>query len=60
MNDANDGTAFGNYNLSPNIDLIIENEGGYLFYTGAFITFGGSAPGSIANGFVSIQVVGRV
>lgn len=60
INAANTGSAFGNHNISPNIDLIIENEGGYLFYKGAYITFGGSAPSSILNGFVSIHVVGRV
>ena len=59
-NAANSGSAFGNHNISPNIDLIIENEGGYLFYTGAHITFGGSTPSSILNGFISIHVVGRV
>lgn len=60
INAANNGGAFGNHNISPNIDLIIENVGGYLFYTGAHITFGGSAPSSISNGYISIHVVGRV
>lgn len=59
-NAANSGSAFGNYNISPNIDLIIENEGGYLFYTGAFISFGGTVPSSITNGYISVHVVGRV
>lgn len=60
INAVNTGSAFGNHNISPNIDLIIENQEGYLFYTGAHITFGGSAPSSISNGFISIHVVGRV
>lgn len=59
-NAANSGSAFGNYNISPNIDLIIENDGGYLFYTGAFISFGGTVPSSITNGYISVHVVGRV
>ena len=60
INAANNGAAFGSYNISPNIDLVIENENGYLFYTGAYITFGTSAPSSITNGYISIHVVGRV
>jgi hypothetical protein len=60
INASNNGSAFGNHNISPNIDLIIEEQEEYLFYTGALITFGGSAPSSISNGYISIQVVGRV
>lgn len=60
INAVNIGSAFGIYNISPNIDLIIENESGYLFYTGAYITFGGSPPSTILNGYISIQVVGRL
>lgn len=56
----NVGSSFGSYNIVPNIDLIIEEENGFLFYTGAYITWGGSAPASIDNGYVSIQVVGRL
>lgn len=59
-NAVNSGSAFGNYNISENIDLIIEEEAGYLFYTGACITFGGTAPASILNGYISVQVVGRI
>ena len=59
-NGANSGSSFGNYNISPNIDLIIEEEQGFLFYTGAHISFGTSAPSSVANGYISVQVVGRV
>jgi phage minor structural protein len=59
-NAANSGSAFGNYNISPNIDLIIEDVGGYLFYTGAHITFGGYPPSTIENAYVSVQVVGRL
>ena len=60
INAANTGAAFGNHNICPNIDLIIEDVGGYLFYTGAYITFGGSPPTSITNGYISVCVVGRV
>ena len=59
-NGANSGSSFGNYNISPNIDLIIEEEQGFLFYTGVHISFGTSAPSSVANGYISIQIVGRV
>jgi hypothetical protein len=59
LND-NVGSSFGGYNIVPNIDLIIEEENGFIFYTGAYITWGGSAPSSIEDAYVSVQVVGRL
>ena len=59
VNAANAGSAFGNHNISPNIDLIIEEVSSVLYYTGALITWGGSAPAAIDDAFVSIQIVGR-
>lgn len=58
-NAANVGSDFGNYHVSPNIDLVTEVQNDYLYYTGAFISFNSSAPTSIPNGYIGVQIVGR-
>ncbi len=60
-NDYNYGGSFGYYHMTPNIDLIIEGgENGFLYYTGAVITWGGTPPDEIPDGYVSVQAIGRV
>lgn len=59
-NTPNQGGSLGGLNMTPNVDLIIESVDDILKYTGAVITWGGSPPSSIPDGYVSVQVIGRV